>query len=316
MALIIEDQAYLYLETVVKNSESKDVHYIVKQTPFNIRFGLQGRTSLNFKTCALSCTLLYDLPARKPVDAIGGKPLDYVCHPSLDGKSCVVEFRVKVLTTQHQNNLFVINVVLEGSNGDRLAVDTHPIKSVSKPEQIRRKLSMQNIGEDEQPVSSKKRARGEEVLSTLEALRIGQQQQTELIMLLLHQQQAAVGPSAYSSPIPSVTEALAVLVRAVEAESPSERPLKIRKTAMSFPRKDQLILEEISKSLGQLLPQPPATRAPPPTQPPLTDSFGFNSFPSPAFPFLADFGVDPSSLSGSDLNMLGENLSEWLTQDQ
>lgn len=309
MALTILEQSYLFLETVSKNSECKDVHYIVKQTPFNIRFGLTGNTALNFKTCALSCSLIYDLPNRKQVEAIGGKPLDYVCHPSPDGKSCTVEFRIKVLTTQHQNNLFLIQVELESNGGERLAVDTHPIKSVSKPEQIRRRHALAKAEEDVKPVlSSKKRARGEELLTTLEEMKAVQHQQTEMIALLLQQNfQQQQAPSS----VPSVEQALALLVRAYEAESMVERPAKIRKTAMSFPLKDQLVLEEISKNISHLRAVPPETRPVVPV-PAVQSSFGSFGSPFPMFD-LSSVGIDAASLTGDDLRLLDDSLSGWLT---
>jgi hypothetical protein len=323
MALTILEQSHLFLETLTKNTETKHIHYIVKTTPFNIRFGLSGATALNFQSCALSCTLVYDLPNKKEVEAVGGKPLEYVVHPSADGRACTVDFRIKVLTTQHQNNFFLIRVCLEGRT-DTLEVYTHPIKSVSKPEQIRRRQSLQQAKEEEKPAVSKKRARGEELLAALDDMRMVQQQQSEVLAVLLQNQiQAlAVPPSmtpAFSGSTPSVEEAMALLIRAYEAEAPEERPTKIRKIAHTFPAKDQQLLEDFGRHLTcfRASPPPPATRVVPPTQsiPPPVSSCPMSEFTSNPLPSLfgdLDLGFDPTTLSTDDWAQI-RDLSGWIS---
>jgi hypothetical protein len=182
-----------------------------------------------------------------------------------------VDFRVKVLTTQHQNNLFLIHVVLEGS-GEMLEVYSNPIKSVSKPEQIRRRISEQQVKEVPEK-ASKKRVRGEELLTTLEDMRLVQQQQSALLSMILTNQQRL--PVLAPAPVvPSLEEALALLVRACEAEASLERPSKIRKTTLSFPSRDQLLLAEIGGALvsSSMLPPTPTPAVSSPQSP----------FPSPA----------------------------------
>jgi len=332
--LTLLDQSHLFLESVTKNGVTKHVHYIVKQTPFTVRFGLAGQTKVNFKTCRLECELLYDLPTQKEVEAIAGKPLEYVVHPSSDGMACTVDFRIKVLTTQHQNNFFLIHASLVG-DGEHLSISTNPIKSVSKPEQIRRRLSLQVKDTEEEkavfPVpipacpSSKKRARSEELLTTLDEMREAQRQQTEMLTLLLQkqflQQQFSSQPQTPepSQPsTPTIDEALAMLVRAYEAETSSERPMKLRKLASSFPARDRSLLGEVGKILSglqQTLP-PETSVVPSAATPSLHDSNTQQSLAC-QFPSYFDLnvpGVDVNlnALNCDELSYLNDNLFGWI----
>jgi hypothetical protein len=329
MALILLEQSYLFLESLTKNGGTKHVHYIVKQTPFTARFGLSGRSSVNFKTCRLECELLYDLPTRKEVEAIAGKALEYVVHPSPDGMACTVDFRIKVLTTQHQNNFFLIRATLVG-DGERLEVATNPIKSVSKPEQIRRRqtLAQQSKGCDEdnemivvpsvsQPAppvsSSKKRARSEELLSTLEEMKEAQRQQTELLCMLLQKQFQQPVQQAEPEKVPTIDEALALLVRAYEAETCPERPMKLRKLASSFPSKDKSLLAEVGKILSGL-----QQTLPPETTPVSSLSSHVRDTAQPLacnqFPMfdIGVPGIDLNTLNGEDLSYLNDSIFGWI----
>jgi hypothetical protein len=276
--------------------------------------------------------LLYDLPTRKEVEAIAGKSLEYVVHPSVDGMSCSVDFRIKVLTTQHQNNFFIIRAALV-SEGERLEVSTNPIKSVSKPEQIRRRLSLQQgkeVKEEEKPsfvappcTASKKRARSEELLTTLDEMKEVQRQQTEILTILLQKQfQPQPMKVEATSPLPkcpTIEEALALLIRAYEAESCAERPMKLRKLASSFPIQDKSVMSDIGRVLSGLQTLPPETTVAPVAKPcsSLRDSrsqtLSCNQFP--LFD-LSSVGVDMTVLNGDDISYLNDSLYGWIQQGQ
>eukprot|EP01127_Copromyxa_protea_P008782 TRINITY_DN201_c0_g1_i3.p1 TRINITY_DN201_c0_g1~~TRINITY_DN201_c0_g1_i3.p1 ORF type:complete len:260 (+),score=44.49 TRINITY_DN201_c0_g1_i3:286-1065(+) len=226
--------------------------------------------------------------------------------------SCLVDFRVRVLTTQHHNQLFLIHVVLQGAHSS-LEVCTQPIKSVSKPEQIRRKQSMVGQTDEESNSTTKlnKRARGEELLSTLAEMKQVQDQQTQLICLLLQnqqqrqlQQQMPFGLSP-SAP-PSIEEALALLLRAYEAESLPSRPAKIRKTGMSFPASDQLMLAEMGKSLANLVQVNPPTSSPPPVN-------MVSSTPCPSPPTLSPLGSSCSENVGTNDSFINDSFTDSFT---
>jgi len=145
MEIQILKQEALYLEKLVKNGGSKEVHYVVKNTPFMIQYGFKnsgdGGNSFNFSKCKVDCSLLYDMNPPKPVDFISKKPMEYVIHPSQNGSECSIEFRVKVLTTQLEGSLFLIKTRLTSPDGSVIENISRSVKTVSKPEQIRRKMA-------------------------------------------------------------------------------------------------------------------------------------------------------------------------------
>jgi len=321
MSLRLLEQSHLFLESVTKNGATKLIHYVVKQTPFCVKFGCASATpAFNFKTCRLECELLYDLPQHKEVEAIAGKPLEYVCHPSPDGLSCTVDFRVKVLTTQHQNNFFLIRATLVGAD-QRDEIYTHPIKSVSKPEQIRRRVSLQQQTTEEDvkpPVvgvaqsSSKKRARSEELLTTLEEMKEMQKHQSELLALLLSRSVQEPIRNPFSAP--TFEEALTGLVRVYESQAPCDRPAKLRKVLCSLPAQDISFLNDIGKILTETRPELQRD-APPPTRS-VSSSYSLPqtlSYPQqyPIFEF-GSVGVDISGCDADEIAGLNNALYGWL----
>jgi len=218
----------------------------------------------------------------------------------------------------HQNNFFVIHATLVG-NGEQLEVATNPIKSVSKPEQIRRRLSLQHgkeVKEEEKTAlltppctASKKRARSEELLTTLEEMKEAQRQQTELLTMLL-QKQFQQTPLEVA-PVLSLEDALAMVVRAYEAETCAERPMKLRKLASSFPAKDKSIMADVGKILCGLQTLPPETT---PAQTPKINLRTSQTLSCNQYPLfdLSAVGVDLNSLNGEDLSYLNDSLYGWI----
>jgi len=216
---------------------------------------------LLFSNSILDCALLYDVDSLKEVEAPNVKPLEWVCKPSANGTQAIVEFRVNVLTTQHQQNLFIIKIQLKNRNGQHLLVFSKPIKSVSKPEQVRRRISQhqdEDLPEDLQPVvgaaSSKKRARSEELLTTLADIQLVQKQQSQMLTFLLSQQQCNPTPSMdFESLFNQMLLAYSVLPE-------PERPLKLRRLASTLSGQQKTSLTEICRgvSTDSLLTQPPA----------------------------------------------------------
>jgi len=186
MELYIVKQESLYLEKLVKNGGSKDVHYVVKNTPFTIHYEIKNfdeGSSFNFNKCKVKCSLMFDMNPPKDVDSISKKPMEYVIHPTKGGNECAIEFRVKVLTTQMEGSLFLIKTTLVGSDGKVLEAITLPIQSVSKPEQVRRKMAKGNNNSSslKNTTSRKKRTRSDELLEALQAIQNDQKQQSETL---------------------------------------------------------------------------------------------------------------------------------------
>jgi len=247
----ITEQSFLFKENLSKNDLQKEVHFIVKRTPFVVKLALSPDTPLSFTKSPLDCVLFYDCAPLKEVEAPNTKPLEWVVRPSSCGRFASVEYRINVLTTQHQNNLFVIRIRLSNPHGPSLEVLSKPIKSVSKPEQVRRRVS-QHQAEDPQidvkaslaSCSSKKRARSEELLEALATIQALQAHHSEMLQFLV----SSSRPSASSlpSPVPMDLEnCLSNMVTSYSDLPLSERPQKLRKLVHKISPQQKSVLMEI-----------------------------------------------------------------------
>jgi len=265
----ITEQSFLFKESLSKNNVQKEVHFIVKRTPFSVKLALSSDSPLTFTNTPLECFLQYDSDSKKEVEAPNTKPLEWVVRPTSSGRAATVEFRINVLTTQHQNNLFVILIRLAKSS-HVLEVTTKPIKSVSKPEQVRRRVSLHQAEEPTSVAaqsavigacSSKKRARSEELLESLAIIQHKQQQQTEMLALLLANQTKVqmqtpfvtsfVPPCTPAPALPSFEVALQNLIDVYSQEAESTRPAKLRKVAQSLTPQKRTLLNDICQVMNE-----------------------------------------------------------------
>jgi len=167
MQLIVSKQDSLYLEKLVKNGAQKEVHYVVKNAPFTIQYKIENfdeKSAYNFHKSKIECQLLYDVKPPRPVDYVNKKPMDYVIHSNERGDECTVEFRIKVLTTQLEGSLFLIKATLWNSKDnkkDSIECLSKCVKTVSKPEQVRKKMAMNNKGSKDNNTSSTRKKKNE-----------------------------------------------------------------------------------------------------------------------------------------------------------
>jgi len=140
-----------------------------------------------------------------------------------------------------------------------------------------------------------------------------QKLQSDMLTMLLHQQLHRV-PETFGSPssVPSLDEAVALLVRAYEATETYERPTKFRKIAASFPAGDRAVLSDIGRILTDIRSEPIKTEIPPPsrTSEPQPNNYSMVS----QYPFfdLGSVGVDVGALDGEALVLLNDSLCGWL----
>lgn len=98
---------------------------------------------INFNHVAFNCELLYDVEGLKEVDYIKDKPFLFKAKPNDRGDQVQLELRLKVLTSQHEDMFFICSI--QGfdphtkSEIPELHTYSHPIKVISKPEQLRKK---------------------------------------------------------------------------------------------------------------------------------------------------------------------------------
>jgi len=131
-------------ETVVsRNGTSKNVHVVVKNSPFTLAFGHpdEGSAGIDLHKCVLDVKLHYDLEGNKEVDFVKDKPMLHKTSINQNGTKLTVEARIKVLTSQLEDSLFKIGVSIFDSNTQLLIqqVTSDPIKVISKSDQVKQK---------------------------------------------------------------------------------------------------------------------------------------------------------------------------------
>jgi len=132
-------------ESIAKNGIHKEVHVVVKNTPFILEVSLTQPVLINnqiidFHHLALDVLLLYDCPNLKAVNYVKSKPHEYKISINETGDKLCVNTRIKVLTSQHEDMFFrVLLRFLEVSTKrmfrPALEVLSEPIKVISKPKQ-------------------------------------------------------------------------------------------------------------------------------------------------------------------------------------
>jgi len=142
--LYLVNQTSLLDEKYSKNGIQKNLHVVVKNTPFTFNLSLGGISEqVNFHRFQLEAILLYDFDEPKEVDFVRLKPLEYRSQANDSGDTCSVEMRIKVLSSQLEDMFFRIRFTaydsVTRSSSPTLVVYSEPIKVISKPDQIVKK---------------------------------------------------------------------------------------------------------------------------------------------------------------------------------
>ncbi|KYQ92973.1 putative transcriptional regulator [Tieghemostelium lacteum] len=142
----------------------KQIHVVVKNTPFGITLRTNDINRLNFHNYVVKATLLYDSDPPKYVDFIHNEPLQYVATVSEDGSEVTVDVKVGILSSQHQGSLFIVvlyityvntpspsnnepipNILSQIGNNSihslslqNLCAVSHPIRIVSKVDHVKK----------------------------------------------------------------------------------------------------------------------------------------------------------------------------------
>eukprot|EP01114_Cavostelium_apophysatum_P018343 TRINITY_DN5662_c0_g1_i1.p1 TRINITY_DN5662_c0_g1~~TRINITY_DN5662_c0_g1_i1.p1 ORF type:complete len:398 (+),score=101.61 TRINITY_DN5662_c0_g1_i1:86-1279(+) len=139
-------------ETISNNGIQKKVHIVVKNQPFFIQAGLLSSVvvdgqNVDFSKFPVETRLLYDSEPLKEVDFVKLKPMDCKLHLNDKGDQVTSEIRIKVLTSQLEDMLFRVRIAATHPQTkkriDHLTVVSEPIRVVSKPEQVKRKIQQQ-----------------------------------------------------------------------------------------------------------------------------------------------------------------------------
>jgi hypothetical protein len=130
-------------ERVTRNGIQRDIHVVIKNSPFVVQIGLSRNCEIDLNHIAFDCSLLYDTDGEKGVDFVKLKPIEYKCVPNEGGDQVSVELRIKVLTSQHEDMFFKVKIQgqdpVSKQDVPNLKVITAPIKVISKPEQLKKR---------------------------------------------------------------------------------------------------------------------------------------------------------------------------------
>jgi hypothetical protein len=101
--ITILKQTSPFEERVTRNGIQRDIHVVIKNSPFVVQMGVSRNCEIDLNHIAFDCSLLYDTDGEKGVDFVKLKPIEYKCVPNEGGDQVSVELRIKVLTSQHED---------------------------------------------------------------------------------------------------------------------------------------------------------------------------------------------------------------------
>jgi len=204
-------------EKYTRNGIVRIAHVVVKNTPFQIVLGLRnplvGGQPVDFNHFTVDSRLVYDSdgPLEKEVDFVKVKPVEVKAHVNERADQTTLEFKIKVLTSQHEDMFFRARIVaLDPSTGNEfvpsVSVLSDPIKVISKPEQLKKRKP------------SKKRTLTDLLVDTVTRIEKQQHEQQKLIERLVER-----GPvSGLGLPAPILLESIHPPERSWEAKGNSD----------------------------------------------------------------------------------------------
>ena len=279
--LIIVEHTSIAEEKFAKNGEQKNVHVVVKNTPFFITVAfieLHPKVKVDFNNVTIEALLMYDCEGERFVDFVKNKPLEYKGMISDKGDKMTLEIRIKKLSSHLEDMFFKIRIKGVDSVSKKdlplLYATSQPIKVVSKPEQIT-KFKEGQIGKPiSQQVRPKKRNLSDMMFDSVQ--KIQQQQHEQLALLrklsersnecspfiknedkdssatiskLLMNNSLRFSKSDIVTPEDELESSLHTFIKAFESIDPAERPTKIRKMIRSIPVRALDTLSEITSQL-------------------------------------------------------------------
>jgi len=178
--ITIVKQTSPFEERVTRNGIQRDIHVVIKNSPFIVQIGVAKNCEIDLNHVAFEAALLYDTDGDKGVDFVKVKPIEYKCVPSEAGDQVAIELRIKVLTSQHEDMFFKVSIQgqdpVTKQDIPNLRVITAPIKVISKPEQLKKR---------QPPPASKKRTVNDMVVDAVTRIEKQQAEHTLIMEKLL-----------------------------------------------------------------------------------------------------------------------------------
>lgn len=133
LSMHIVRQDSLEQDKIYRNGAQKTVHAVIKNLPFEVE--LRAAPSVNFNTHTVTAALLYDGDEARQVHFVKSAPIEYNCQVAQGGKAVVVEVKLSVLSSQHEDMFFRIRFSAADTTH---AILSEAIKVVSKPAQLKK----------------------------------------------------------------------------------------------------------------------------------------------------------------------------------
>lgn len=251
-------------ERVTRNGIQRDIHVVIKNSPFIVQIGVAKNCEIDLNHVAFEAFLLYDTEGDKGVDFVKVKPIEFKCVPSEAGDQVAIELRIKVLTSQHEDMFF--KVAIQGQDPvtkqdiPNMRVITAPIKVISKPEQLKKR---------QPPPASKKRTVNDMVVEAVTRIEKQQSEQAILMEKLFEMVNPAKRihhdmTNNWEFPVARTKEeftgdfdtAFLQLLKSFAAVDPNHRAEKVRRIARTLNAADSECFSELvdmltSEGLGQ-----------------------------------------------------------------
>jgi len=225
-------------ERVTRNGIPRDVHVVIKNSPFVVQLATIRNCDVDLNHVAFEAALLYDTDGEKGVDFVKVKPIEFKSLPNETGDQCSVELRIKVLTSQHEDMFFKVRIQgqdpITKADIPNLKAITGAIKVISKPEQLKKR----------QP-PPKKRNVNDMVVEAVTRIEKQQSEQALLLKMFLEQSRFKQMDSRTSwlEPITSAStsspkahdfeSSFGNMMKCFEATDPNQRAEKIRRVVRS-----------------------------------------------------------------------------------
>jgi len=252
--LVILEHTSQAEEKYVRNGEQKNVHVVVKNTPFFIRVGFSQAVpgNLDFNNITLEAQLMYDCDGDRFVDFVRNKPIEYKGTINESADMMTLEIRLKKLSSHLEDMFFKIRIkgidALSKEPIPSLSISTHPIKVVSKPEQVAR-IKEGQTGKAPAPKRAKKRSLNELMYETMQKIEKQQIEQQTLLQQICTTQVTTPEAKKPKLEETSLESALRQLLSAYQNTDHSQRPMKIRKLIRNATTRNVDTLSELTNHL-------------------------------------------------------------------
>jgi len=250
--LQVVKQTSPFEERVTRNGIQRDVHVVIKNSPFVVQLATTRNCEVDLNHVAFEATLLYDTEGEKGVDFVKVKPIEFKSVPNEAGDQCSVELRIKVLTSQHEDMFFKVRIQgqdpITKADVPNLKAITGAIKVISKPEQLKKR----------QP-PPKKRNVNDMVVEAVTRIEKQQSEQALMIKMLVEQSRLKQERVSWMEPVSSVhnspkgqdfESSFGAMMKSFVAIDPNQRAEKIRRVVRNCSANEN---EDLSEFIDLLM---------------------------------------------------------------